>query len=248
MADFTTYDRQLLEETPEKALSFLRAISTKVEIRAALHACGYTEEEQAEGWKLLLESTGYAPASPLVFTDDQKARAAITELDAWDDPGFRRIHAALGRLHAEQDAFLFEGLEAQQGAGSVVSVTTLLDRLDALEGSAARAATRKADKAALATLARRGIDGAIRKHLRDLVIVAQSAKAPAATPATNDGNDRRERSLVALRSWYRDWSETARAVIRRRDHLVMMGLSKRKRAKGPADGPSVPPPASPTTD
>ena len=35
----------------------------------------------------------------------------------------------------------------------------------------------------------------------------------------------------ALYGWYREWSETARSVITRRDYLIRMGLSKRKSGK-----------------
>jgi len=79
---------------------------------------------------------------------DAAARAAITEIDAWDEPGFRRVGAALGRLHPEQHAFVFDGLTAARGQGSLVSVTTLLDRLDALDSAPDREATREVDHAA----------------------------------------------------------------------------------------------------
>jgi hypothetical protein len=62
-------------------------------------------------------------------SDDGAARAAIAELDEWDEPGFRRIAAALERLHPDAHAFVFAGLEAARGTGSVLSVTTLLDRV-----------------------------------------------------------------------------------------------------------------------
>ena len=42
--------------------------------------------------------------------------------------------------------------------------------------------------------------------------------------------EEREEALRELRAWYKDWSETARAVIGRRDHLILMGLAHRKRS------------------
>jgi hypothetical protein len=39
---------------------------------------------------------------------------------------------------------------------------------------------------------------------------------------------RRER-LVALRRWYEDWAATARAVVRKRQYLIRLGLGRRKR-------------------
>jgi hypothetical protein len=240
---------EVLEETPQKALQFLRALATKVEIRSAMASCGYTEAEQAEGWKLLLDVSGYN-AGPTGFpvTDDQKARDAIAELDAWDSSGFRRIHAALGRFHPEQDSFLFAGIEPGKGTAAVVSVSMLLDRIDALESSPDRAATRDADLAAIATLNKRGIDKNFRDKLRGLVTIAQAAKVPV-VETTNP--DERHQKLVQLHVWFSDWSETARAVITRRDYLLLMGFAKRKQSKTssePAVTPVAPAPVVPTTE
>lgn len=41
---------------------------------------------------------------------------------------------------------------------------------------------------------------------------------------------------TALWAWLRDWSFTARAVIKRRDHLIALGLSGRRRKKTLGDG------------
>jgi hypothetical protein len=106
----------------------------------------------------------------------------------------------------------------------------LLDRLDALEGAPEREATRAADKAALETLAQRGIDAAVRGHLRALVEQAGVAHDPVPAPERPMAEDR-EQALRALAAWYADWSETARAAIQRRDYLVMLGLASRRQRK-----------------
>jgi hypothetical protein len=228
--DTNAYECQILEETPARVILFLRAVATNSQIRAAMHGCGYTQDEQSQGWQLLLAATGYGNNGYAV-TDDDKARAAIVELDAWDEPGFRRVHAALGHLHPAQDAFVFAGLEAAAGLNAVMSVARLLDRLDALESSPDRATTRDADRAAIATLAARGIDAALRARLRAVVQTAQAAKVP--VPAETVAV--REKALRELRAWHKDWAETARAVVRRRDQLILMGLAKRKSPKDDAD-------------
>ena len=222
------YEKRVLAALPGKVLTFLRAAATKVEIRAALFAAGYSTEEQADGWRLLEKATGYVPDVASV-SDDGAARAAIAELDAWDEPGFRRIAAALERTNPDAHAFVFAGLEAARGAGSVLSVTALLDRLDDLERSPERATTRDTDRAAIETLATRGITKAVRSHLRDLIRVAQTA-APPVFPLDALAEERAQ-ALGELRAWYRDWSETARAVIGRKDYLVMLGLSQRRGTK-----------------
>jgi hypothetical protein len=67
--------------------------------------------------------------------------------------------------------------------------------------------------------------------------VAQTAAQPD-PGALQPMSPQREQALRALRAWYVDWAQTARAVIHRRDYLVMMGLSKRRRPGG-ADSESV---------
>ncbi len=221
----TEYEKRILASLPDKALTFLRTVAIKGEIRAELYRAGYTSAEQALGWRLVSQATGgLLGAGPLA--DDLAARAAIAELDDWDEPGLQRIRAALERLHPEQRAFVFAGLESASGAGSVLVVATLLERLDQLESGPDRAVTRDADRAALATLAARGITAELREHLSDLVRIAQAAEAPSPAPSTSAAE--REASLIELRAWYQDWSQTARAVIHRRDHRVMLGLSRRR--------------------
>jgi hypothetical protein len=219
-----TYQQQQLEGTKERALPFLRAIATNQTIRYALLGAGYSDAEQAEGWKLLLAATGYS--QPKATADaDAAARQAITELDDWDEAGFRRIHAALERHHPEQDAFVFAGLEPSRGSAAVLGVSKLLDRLDQLEKGT------EAERAAVATLTKRGITPEVRAHLRSLLVLAQPVGPINAPPAPDTSSEAQQRTLETLSAWYKDWSETARAVIRRRDHLILLGLAKRKSRK-----------------
>jgi hypothetical protein len=177
--------------------------------------------------------TGYKqPPAPIL--EIAEVRDAIAELDAWDEPNFKIIHAALKRRHPDQDAFVFEGLAPTVGTGAVLTVKAMLDRLDALEKGKDRKDTRTADHAALATLEKRGVTAAERKRVRALIETAQRgmkpedliAEAPAQEPA-KDGPKRQD--LENLRAWYVEWAETARAVIKRRDYLIRLGLAKRKK-------------------
>ncbi|MBN1612086.1 MAG: hypothetical protein JW940_35975 [Polyangiaceae bacterium] len=217
-----SYQQQQIEAAPERALLFLRAVATNQRIRYAMASVGYTDAEQAEGWQLLLAASGYAAPKPS-HDADAAARQAIIELDDWDEAGYRRIHAALERLHPEQDTIVFAGLEANRGPSAVLGVAILLDRLDQLEAGSAE------DRAAIATLQKRGITPSVRQHLRGLLSLAQTAK-PAETPVV-ESVPSNQQALEALYAWHRDWSETARAIIRRRDHLILMGLAKRRTRK-----------------
>jgi hypothetical protein len=238
MGEENIASRQVLEETPGRALTFLRAIGTNASIRAILASNGYTAKDHEEGWRLLLRVSGYLPpaAAEQKFEGDTKVRAAIAELDAWDEQGFRRAHAALGRLHPEQDRAVFDGLTATKGPEAILRVAKFLDRIDAFEKGS------KADKEALKTLATRGIDANERARLRELLKIAQSS--PSVTRPDESAHAEREdltSALVEIRAWFEDWSETARAVVARRDHLIRLGLARRKARKQDDADPSAEP-------
>lgn len=40
-----------------------------------------------------------------------------------------------------------------------------------------------------------------------------------------------QEALVALRHWFEEWSEIARVALTRRNHLISVGLAKRKASK-----------------
>lgn len=222
----------VLDEVPTRALTFLRGIAQSPIIYALLAGGGFTSDEYQLGWKLLHAASGYklpseAPPTP----PPTPSLSAIKELDAWDEDGFRRIRSALDRLHPAQAAFVFrDGLAASVGPAAVLGVHTLLDRLDELESGKDRDATRKEDQAALATLAKRGITKDERSRLRGLVDTAENVGAPAALPAAPEPEERRK-TLLALYTWYKDWSNTAHSVLRKRAHLITLGLAKRKPPK-----------------
>jgi hypothetical protein len=114
-------------------------------------------------------------------------------------------------------------------------MTKMLDRLDALEKGPERKSTRKADHAALATLAQRGITSDERARLRGLIETASHVMDPPDDGEESAANAARNEALRKLRAWYDEWSETARAVIKRRDQLIRLGLAKRIKRKAPAE-------------
>lgn len=231
MTELDQPSRQILDDLPGRALKFLSTLSKSKTIHAALAERAYTEDEHQEGWDLVLQVSGYHLPRGAARDEDPEVSHAVVTLDLWDEPNFRLIHAALARRHPDQDAFVFNNLEPATGAGAVISVSTLLDRLDALESGEERKATRKADLAALATLAKRKFTKDERARLRALVKVAlKPAKLdPASASSPGDSEAEQQKALLKLWSWYCEWSETARVVITRRDHLIRLGLAKPKR-------------------
>ena len=210
---------RILAETPGRALAFLHGIATCEAIRAQLLAIQYGDETHAEGWLLLGQVCAYRkPASRRRAEATQKAHA---ELEKWTATAPRRIRLALARLHPEQEDFVFKTLP--HGTESVLITEAILSQLDALEGDPARVASRTDDHAALATLARRGFTVEERKRLRGLAKTATKFIDPRNATAEVSLED-----LKKLRAWFVEWSEAARTVITRRDHLIRLGLVRRK--------------------
>jgi len=233
--------RTLLEETPQRALTFLRGIGVNPELATIMQANGYSEKVHDEGWALMFKAAGYSPGGSMF---GNPTADAIRQLADWNGVGFHRMHAALAHLHPEQEAFVFHDVEPKTGVEAVISTGMILDRLDVLEKGADRAESRDADKKALDTLAERGIDDKERTRLRSLVNVAKST---AKKPLVATDVDARTAALVELRNWYADWAETAHAVITRRGDLIKLGLAKRqKRIESGAKTPTTPASPSPT--
>jgi hypothetical protein len=222
-----------LADASKRAFTFLRTLGTNTAIRALMNEHGYTQDDHLEGWRLLFAASGSGSDSLV----KAPAAIAIRELDAWDEAGFHKAHAALGRRFPDQAAFVFEDLAPTQGPTAVIGVKKFLDRLDALEKGDGRDATRTVDLEAIAALAKRGFDQAERARLRALVETAQTdpaaAKAPLPTPS-------REEDQLALYAWYQEWVEVARAVVTLRSDRILLGIARRKtRAEGDDEVPET---------
>jgi hypothetical protein len=212
--------RTTLDETPARALQFLRAMGVSLEARAALRPCGFDDDAEAEGWRLLMGACRTEARSPRVHTERETKVNAWARIDAWVGPGFRRAHAALGRLHPAQDEFVFDGIRDVE---PILALMHFLDRCDTLERGRKKGATRKADRAALATLAKRGITKEVRVELGSLL---EAAKRGSATPQDLDEDKTRE--LALLYAWLQDWAETAKAVVTSKALLIKMGFARRR--------------------
>ncbi|AKF10463.1 hypothetical protein [Sandaracinus amylolyticus] len=227
-----TVTDEILEETPARALVLLRAVGSSLRIRRALLARGYDAAAHREGWSLIQATIGFLDerSEP---DEDAAVVEAMRELEAIDEPLLRIVRASLRARHPAQATRVLAGLHASTGAESVVVVATLLERLDALGESRDRG-----DQAAIATLARRGIDAAERDRLARLVKAAKSASPLAPIdPAAERTERERRNALVRLRGWYEEWSDITRAVIRRRDDLIRLGLATR-RARSAGEAPA----------
>jgi len=206
--------RRVLSELPARVVTFLRATGTHAGIRGALARGGYTRADHEEGFRLLQAVLAFADDG-LDPAEDEPARDAIARIGAWVETHFSRLRFTLERLHPEAVA-LFAGIESPELGEAVLALATLLERLDSLDTRAP----------VLATFAQRGVGRVLRVELAELVRIAQSA--PDVDPAATV-HESREAELLELYTWHTDWAGTARAVVRRKDHLILLGLAERKR-------------------
>ena len=221
----------------------LRAISIKPEIMQLMLGLGYSETEHKAGWELYLRMLGYlgAGANPVAISSSSTAQVqALTELDRFDEPAFKRATAALGRLHLDQLQYIFgDGLSAKSGPEAVGTVQTFLDRYAALRDGTDpnRVDKRDADAAAAKTLEERNIvNREIERVLRERI---ETIKKPAPAPVVVQNSAPEEalqRAAAEFSNWLKDWRTTAQAGIHRRDYRIMLGVAKRRSTVDSDDG------------
>jgi hypothetical protein len=237
--------RQTLDGVPARVLTFLIGLGSSAPIRLALMARGYTQEDHDYAFSRLAKLGRIT--LPDQATAEAPVRKAVVEIDAWDDPHMAAIHAALERLHPDQDAFVFEHLSPSQGPAAVLGVETLLDRFEALESGKGRdEAKHKADLAAIATLEKRGYTKAERTRLRELVKSAKTVVQP--VPLSEEESDQ---TLLELYGWLNDWATQAKTLLAKRSHLIRLGIAKPRKSKSDGaptgTGTATPPTTLPGT-
>lgn len=216
MGDLTT--------TPELAFTFLRGVGTSRAIRRYISRAGYTDADHREGWDLLHACSGFASRPPPTL-ESARVRDAVRALDAWNDDGLRIVSASLARHYPAQGVFVLEGIGQGVGPSSVTCVATLLARVAMLEKG--RPGTREADRAAFALLERRGFTLSDRARLKKLVADARSGRV--VFDDEDEGRDEELAALMRLHAWLAEWRQIARALVRRREYLVRLGLVAARR-------------------
>lgn len=239
MPNTTPYYERQLELAPTKVTRFLNAITAVPAIRRALYQIGLTEAELAQGRSLLLAALGDPPRPALTAPEAANAaaaRAALIELDQSDEGLITRTRAALEHHHPDLAKIVLTDLKAGTGLAAIEAITALVSRIRALPDAG------EDGQAARDLLARRGftdeeldrLDGLVKLALGDpdIMHIAGGPEAEAAAEAEAESNRRaaeaRRETLIKLDAWWRDWSMSARGTIRRRDHLIRLGLAKRR--------------------
>lgn len=231
------YSAEILEDTPTRVTKLLTGLARSSVIRTLMERGGMRDVDVTEGRDLLFRCLGPPPSTPNLDTADARGRRdAIATLDAWDEPNFARYRAVLRRHAPAVGEYVFQSLSAATGAPAVQAVATFLQRIDTVEAGEAEGISRTEGRKAAAILATRGLNPAERTRLQSLVDAALGPAEPLAEPNTAGPEARRE-ALVTLRDWFEEWSAVARAEVRRRDHLILLGLANRRARKTPAPTP-----------
>lgn len=222
----------VLTETPYNAYQFLKGAANG-EINKQLATVGYDRAAHLEGWSLFYQVSNAGPSHP-VESPENVSNKAIGEIKSWIVQGFRRVRAALDRKWPDVSKFVFADIDGSSN-GPVFELATFLDRISDLEKSPERKATRKQDHAALEALSSRGLNDVVFKQLRALLNEAQVVQAaPVSSP------DARTDAVVELYLWLRDWRETARAVVKNKSQLRMLGIAGKRAKKNATTTPVAP--------
>ncbi|MCU0690818.1 MAG: hypothetical protein MUF54_05390 [Polyangiaceae bacterium] len=239
---------QTLENAPVEATELLSAIAAVAEIRATMEAAGMSQAQIEEGKSLLMKaiSVPVAPAGTTDTTEAKAARAASAELNNYDEPNLPVFAAALARHFPSAGQYVFGDISPSRVASEAVAgIANMLARLNHLENGTDphRASSAPQDMKAVELLAQRGLTKAERTRLQGLVDVALGPQAagvpPAPSPVMVDPEARRA-ALLALKLWVNEWSTVGHARIKRRAHLIRMGLAERKSPKKEPGAPAVP--------
>lgn len=236
-------NRRKAEQAPQRSFQFLRAVGLYPEIMERLANAGYTPEIHKKGWDLLHLASGYSPDRPVRISESH--RDAVMALDAWDEPNYRRTKGALQHRFPSQYSYIFKDLSAERGAGALQGVQTYLRRVEALRDGSdpERTETKAQDKDAFALLETRKIlTPDTLKQLHAWIKEAQEApELPRETEAQKKSNQQASEAMVGLVVWFDEWSEVARAEVNKRNHLISLGLAKRRNNKSDEDTPSTTP-------
>lgn len=204
-----------LSELPARVLTFLVAIATRPPIHALLRQAGYRDEDHDEGSRLLSAVWQLNTTLPSATTQ-APSQGAFAEVHAWVTANFRRYQAAVARLHPTW-LTLFPDIDTRYPDECLRVAATLLEELR--NGEASRAESLQA------TLALRGLTTLEMERLSALVTTA--LRVDGSGTACSEHNDRTT-ELIALYHWYRDWTESAKQFVKRKDYRVMLGIASKR--------------------
>jgi len=224
-----------IERLYNRVFKFLKGVATTRDICVKLAARGYDPEQHQEALDLLNRLLQVKRSWFLGDLGKERRRAAMEAICEWTSKNLPISEAALEHKHPPQGEHLFHSnLPKKMRADRYFEMKIHLERLKALrEGSdPARADSREEDRAAVATLEARGLAGPeVESRLAGLLEQA-TLSAEDRQGRTEEEDGRYMEAALALRDWFKDWSEAARRLIKDRRHLIRLGLAAPRRRKG----------------
>lgn len=218
---------ETLSETPTRTITLMQAAASNRAIRRKLAAVGLNAKEQRKAVDLL-DALLVVPDSDVQEVENDVVRDSMNFVDDNDEEVHRVLRATLQFNYPDQYKYLTDGLSPSTGMRAVLGMKTLCERYGTMVSGENREDTRKQDREALDLLTVRGVPASrmeeLAKHVKR-VVELQGDDAPM---ETDDSDVERVRALIELRKWYLEWSEMARVVIKRRDHLISLGLASRR--------------------
>jgi hypothetical protein len=230
-----------------RAVSLFKTVAENPAVRGELFARGLTDAEIERGWSLYAALLGFrngraAYAVSATYSGATEAAQALDAIEAWNAPAFSAARAVLGHRYPNVEKFLFYDLEAASGRASLDAVEQFLERAAMLRAGKALGFSPEDGRGALELLgARKILDEAQESELRRLIALARDA-APVSELRAREGVARqRERQALEFTRWLHEWRAVARVAIKRRDHLIALGLVERDR--GSTEAEKIPAPA-----
>ena len=221
-----------------RMIKFLSA-SREPKIAIQLGRRGFTKADADEGWNLLDKAAGrHLEIDPSTGTFVTEYRPLIDAIDDWENTWFDVANAALQRLFPPVAETLFHNLGKTTGKEVVINVRTFVNRLNELSEDESETV-----KEAMALLSKRGLTQECIGEVTQKLDILESYDPNPPEEDTEEFEKKllaeKEAAVEEMWDWYKDWSQTARTVVKNRNHQIMLGLTKPKKGKGELDDEDI---------
>lgn len=215
----------------ERVLLLLMGLR-KNKVAAALVAHGFSDDDLAEGWRLLQRVT--RTRLGFVATAAATDTGLINELDAWENKWFPIASATLKRHAPLAHAFLFRNLAQTDGAAVLVSVSTFVERWESLGKSKEKGGPDAEGDEARKILAKRGLTKTVIDEAKQLLARAGKLESVAELPPAAAGDHDFDKAEQQLWDWYLEWSTIVQTAIKDRRTLRELGFRRSSSSKAAA--------------
>ncbi|WP_437677264.1 hypothetical protein [Sorangium sp. So ce131] len=207
----------------ERVLLLLMGLR-KNKVAAALVAHGFSDDDLAEGWRLLQRVT--RTRLGFVATAAATDTGLVNEIDAWENKWFPIAAATLKRHAPAAHAWMFRNLSQTEGAAVLVSVSTFVERWESLAKSKEKGGPEAEGDEARKILAKRGLTKAVIEEAKQLLARAGKLETVAEVAPAAAGDEDFDRAEQQLWDWYLEWSTIVQSAIKDRRILRELGFRR----------------------